>query len=231
MANFKTHVNTAIITSGLTATALLSAQHITFSGAIWLWFLGSIGGLLPDIDSDNSTSLDTIFGIFTLSIVLITVHFISSSFFQDARFIELVVSTIVVYGIMRLIVRPLFEHLTIHRGSCHSILFLVFIAILTTQFTWKITENHIPKSDLIAWLSGGFILLGGITHLLLDEMYSVDLQNATIKRSFGTAIKLADFRNKTLTLVMTLTTGALIYLAPDTENTIISLTDWSKFNF
>ena len=33
------------------------------------------------------------------------------------------------------------------------------------------------------------VILGFLSHLLLDEMFSVDLRGTRIKRSFGTAMK------------------------------------------
>jgi len=77
----------------------------------------------------------------------------------------------------------------------------------------------------------GFILLGGLIHLLLDELYSVDLNNVTIKRSFGTALKIADFDNKLITLASIIAIAGLIYVAPPTKHTIIALSDWSNFRF
>ena len=229
MANFNTHLNVATITSGLASATLLSATHIDFNSALWLWFLGTIGGLLPDIDSDNSTSLDTIFGMFTLTAVLIVLRYISEGLFREIRFIELIVSSLTVYGIMKYGIRALFEKITIHRGSCHSLIFLLLCALLTTQLTWRVSSNYTNQSDIIAWFSGGFIFLGGFIHLLLDEIYSVDLRNIRIKRSFGTAMKLADFNNKSLTLLMLITIIGLGYVAPSPENTINTLANWSKF--
>ena len=91
MANFNTHLNTAVIITGLSSATLLSADHIDLNGALWLWFLGSIGGLLPDIDSDNSTSLDTIFNLFALSTVLIVMHYITTELTIQISFVELIV--------------------------------------------------------------------------------------------------------------------------------------------
>lgn len=226
MANFNVHLNTAIISTGLGAAVLVSADHIDLNSALWLWFLGIIGGLLPDIDSDNSTSLDTIFNLFTLSLVLFVLRFITTSFFTQISLVELVVIPLLVYILMRCIIRPIFEKITVHRGSCHSLFFLLFTALLTTQITWQLNDQATNKSTIIAWLSGGFIFFGGLVHLLLDEIYSVDLSNIRIKRSFGSALKLADFSNKSLTLLAIV---GLIYIAPPTNQTISTLSNWSKF--
>jgi hypothetical protein len=46
----------------------------------------------------------------------------------------------------------------------------------------------------VAWLAGGFVFLGYMTHLVLDEIYSVDVMGRRIKSSFGTALKIFDRR-------------------------------------
>ena len=231
MANFNTHLNTAVIITGLASATLLSAGHIDLKGALWLWFLGSIGGLLPDIDSDNSTSLDTIFNLFALSAVLLVLNYITTELIIEISFIELIVVPLLVYGFMKYIVRPIFEWVTVHRGSCHSLLFILLCALLTTQVVWKLNDQSTTQTAVFAWLTGGFILLGGLIHLLLDEIYSVDLSNVTIKRSFGTALKIADFDNKLITLTSVIAIAGLIYVAPPTKQTITALSDWSHFTF
>lgn len=231
MANFNTHLNTAVIITGLCSATLLSAGHIDLKGALWLWFLGSIGGLLPDIDSDNSTSLDTIFNLFALSAVLLVLHYITTKLIIEISFVELISVPLLVYGFMSYIIRPIFEWITVHRGSCHSLLFILLCALLTTQITWKLNDQSTTQAAVFAWLTGGFILLGGLIHLLLDEIYSVDLSNVTIKRSFGTALKIADFDNKLITLASIIAIAGLIYVAPPTEQTITALSDWSQFTF
>jgi hypothetical protein len=229
MANFNVHLNTAIITTGLVAAVLLSAHHISLNNALWLWFLGVIGGLLPDIDSDNSTSLDTIFNLFALSSVLLVLRYLTTDLFTQISFIELIAIPLLVYSMMRYLIRPLFEKITVHRGSCHSVLFLLFAALLTTHLTWRLNYQETDQSTIIAWLSGGFLFLGGVIHLLLDEICSVDLSNVRIKRSFGTALKLADFKNKSLTLLILVAIIALAYIAPSPNETISTLNNWSKF--
>ena len=228
MANFNTHLNVATITTGLSAAVLLSAGHIDLNSALWLWFLGIIGGLLPDIDSDNSTSLDTIFNLFALSAVLFVIRYITTELAQIS-FIELIAIPLLVYGMMRYLIRPIFEKITVHRGSCHSLFFLLLAALLTTQITWRLNPQETDQSVMIAWLSGGSIFLGGVVHLLLDEIFSVDLYNVRIKRSFGTALKLADFKNKSLTLLTLIAIITLAYTAPSPNETISTLSNWTKF--
>tara|TARA_R110001583_G_scaffold24224_2_gene88570 strand:+ start:2973 stop:3713 length:741 start_codon:yes stop_codon:yes gene_type:complete len=233
MANFNTHFNVAAVATGLAAATLLSAEHINLNTALGLWFLGTIGGLLPDIDSDNSTSLDIIFNLFAFSTVLIVLRYVSSDMvslveFQQLSLIELIALPLVVYALMRYLVRPIFEKITVHRGSCHSLSFVLLIALMATQLVWRLVPQTSDQSIMIAWLYGGFVFLGGVIHLTLDELYSVDLSNVTIKRSFGSALKLAEFKNKGLTLLKLLSIASLAYTAPSPNETINTLSNWSK---
>jgi hypothetical protein len=44
--------------------------------------------------------------------------------------------------------------------------------------------------------------MGATVHLLLDELYSVDLSGLRIKRSFGTALKLTDWTQPLFSALM-----------------------------
>lgn len=228
MANFNTHFNVAAVITGLTAAVLLSAEHISLNTALGLWFLGTIGGLLPDIDSDNSTSLDIIVNLFSFSAVLIVIRHMTGIDSQQISLSELIVIPLLIYAVIRYFIRPIFEKITVHRGSCHSLLFVLLMALATTQVVWRLTLQVTEQSLLIAWLSGVFVFLGGLTHLVLDEVYSVDLSNVRLKRSFGSALKLAELKNKSLTLLTMLAIIGLVYSGPAAQESINTLSNWSK---
>ncbi|QUM89643.1 metal-dependent hydrolase [Moritella sp. 36] len=230
MANFNTHLNVAALLTGVSSASLVAAGHIELNTAIWLWFLGTIGGLLPDIDSDNSTSLDTIFNIFAFAVILIIMRYMTSAYFGELSFVEVIAIPVVTYGVMKYGLRTIFERLTVHRGSCHSLLFLVLCGLITTQVIANIDGIDSDKADSLAWLSGGFVFLGGFIHLVLDEMYSVDLRNIKIKRSFGTALKLVYLNSKLLALGMVIAVGVLWKTTPEIETTLDMLCDWSMFS-
>ena len=70
------------------------------------------------------------------------------------------------------------------------------------------------RHEGVAWLAGGFLFIGYLTHLILDEIYSVDVLGNRIKRSFGTAFKLFDRRNMTGSALMGATALGLLFLTP-----------------
>lgn len=229
MANFNTHLNVAALLTGLYSASLVAAGHVDLNTAVWLWFLGTMGGLLPDIDSDNSTSLDTIFNLFSFAIILIIMRYIIDEDIGDLSFLKVIGIPVLTYVVMKYGLRTLFERLTIHRGSCHSLLFLVLCGLMTTQLIANVDGIDSNKADSLAWLSGGFVFLGGLIHLLLDEIYSVDLRNIRIKRSFGTALKLVDLDSKLLMLAMMIAVGILWNTTPEIQHTLDMLGDWSHF--
>ncbi|MEZ9768649.1 hypothetical protein AB4328_13830 [Vibrio breoganii] len=107
MANFNTHLGTAALTSSLAATALLSAGHIVPITALWLILLGTIGGLLPDIDSDNSTSMSTLFRLFG---ALTTFSFVGH-IYLTVSMLELIVYSLFCYLSIRYNLKAMLEKL------------------------------------------------------------------------------------------------------------------------
>lgn len=228
MANFHTHLNVAAVSAGGASATLLCAGHIGLGSFVWLWFIGTIGGLLPDIDSDNSTSLNSLFRLFTFALLMLVLHHHTSNQYHDIRLLELLIIPPIVYGLSKYLLRPLLEKITVHRGQCHSLSFLLLCALITTQVTDRMGSIVDINGDTMALLTGAFLFIGGFIHLLLDEICSVDLANTRIKRSFGSALKIADFNNKWLTLVTFLGILVLVYISPSTVETINTLSNWSK---
>jgi hypothetical protein len=68
----------------------------------------------------------------------------------------------------------------------------------------------------LSWLAGGFALLGYLTHLVLDEIASVDLLGNRVKRSFGTAIKPFSLRAWPFSLMLLGLLAGGMLLVPDT---------------
>ena len=102
----------------------------------------------------------------------------------------------------------LYAFLCIH--SYFSLKKIVFFAFLMTCVSFYFLE----WDGLHAWLNGLFLAIGFIVHLVLDELYSVDVSNARMKKSFGSALKLCSYNNIPASLVMTGCTLALYWLTP-----------------
>jgi hypothetical protein len=109
-------------------------------------------------------------------------------------------------------VHALFHHYAVHRGIWHSI-----AAGLVCAFATAIIFYYgLGRPDGVAWLAAGFLLVGYITHLILDEIYSVDVMGAHIKKSFGSALKLVDVRYPVASTGMVVAGLLLLFLLPPT---------------
>jgi hypothetical protein len=79
--------------------------------------------------------------------------------------------------------RKLASKLMIHRGISHSIPTLaVWVLLVYLHYPSDLHQLRVAMAVAVG--------LGVLSHLVLDEMFSVDLRNNHIKRSFGTALKL-----------------------------------------
>ncbi len=181
MANFQTHFNVAAFVSGLGAGTMYYSGLVDKPDATLLFVGGIIGGILPDIDSDNSTPTKIMQYIFANLISF----FILFKYIGMYPILNLALIWIISFmGVMLLF--HFFNKLTTHRGMFHSI-----PAGFIFWFSFSLLFYYIFKFNyLISWYFGMFVFLGFITHLILDEIYSVDLSGARMKKSFGTALKL-----------------------------------------
>ncbi|HEY7774638.1 MAG TPA: metal-dependent hydrolase [Marinagarivorans sp.] len=186
MANFNTHIQFSTIGSGLLSTLFLSAQHLTPTEAVLCWLAGSVGGILPDIDSDNSHSLSIVFGV--LSIIVCVLATVVGIHYWPLAWVW--AGCALVFLAMHFVVRNIFELFTVHRGIFHSVIAALFFAGLLTAVT-----SQLGLRASASWFIGFFTGFGYCLHLLLDEVYAVDFMGISIKRSFGTAFKLFDYKN------------------------------------
>jgi hypothetical protein len=205
MANFNTHLTVA---TSVSATLGLFLTDLAPAKAVFLyWLLGTLGGILPDIDAPNSIPTRLLFtslGIFLASFLVMSHPF---------SWLELTSLWIVTYLSVRYGLSKLFGKLTVHRGNFHSILAALLFGFVTTATAYHVLET----SELLAWFAGVFVTVGYLVHLLLDELYNVDLTNAKLKKSFGTALKIASLRHKFSTVLLLLASLGVFLLTPSTE--------------
>lgn len=206
MANFNTHLNGAFAVSGLMGLTVYKAGLINDSGFLMCVALGTIGGLLPDLDSDNSTPIKLGFNLAALIFAFgLVMHWRS-----QLSVVSLLVLWLAGYGFMRYVVFRLFTKMTVHRGVIHSVPYMAILGVGLTCLSYYGLKNSLTLS----WFYGLFLFGGALVHLTLDEMYSVNLSGMTLKRSAGTAMKFYQHRDKWRYLLLYALLGLLIYAAP-----------------
>jgi hypothetical protein len=210
MANFKTHLVAAAAASGIASVSLLSL-HLAQPWETGSYFLlGVLGGLLPDIDSDKSTPLTLIFYFLSIYCAFAIVFDLALQY----SFAELLMVWGASYFAIRYLVFKVVTQVTVHRGIFHSLLAVVFVSLLTVDASYY----FLHKSAQMAWNAGIFIGIGYLVHLCLDELYSVDLHNKRMRKSFGTALKPISRENLDASLLMAAVLCIFITYAPPVNN-------------
>jgi membrane-bound metal-dependent hydrolase YbcI (DUF457 family) len=116
---------------------------------------------------------------------------------------------------VRFLLFETFARFTVHRGIWHSWLAVAFATLATVTISYRLLDQ-VPRA---AWVAGLMVGLGYFTHLCLDEIYSVDLFNTRVKRSFGTALKPFSLADPASSLAMAAAVGVLAWLAPPLDFT------------
>lgn len=156
----------------------------------WDWgpiFLGAglctIGGLLPDLDSDSGVPVRELFGITAAG-------FAAVAYFPLRKRLGLppeqaLVIAGAIYFFIRYVVANSFRKITVHRGMFHSLPAMLIAGLVV--FLGFHSDDLILKLYLAGAASVGFL-----SHLILDEICSVDFNGVAIRlnKYAGSAVKL-----------------------------------------
>lgn len=187
MANFPTHIAIGTMVSGALATVTVAADLVAPENIVAVTLAGMLGSVLPDIDLKDSRPAQAMFSG-------LAVFFSFSVLFGLERKYSIAEMLILWLGTLlfvRYVAKEVFFRFSYHRGIWHSLLAMVFCAFVTA---W-IFGALLLRDPGVAWLAAGFLAIGYLTHLILDEIYSVDVMDTRVKASFGTALKLLDNRH------------------------------------
>lgn len=220
MANFKVHFNTGAIVSGVVSSTLFALGIVSPVQSTIYLSLGIIGAILPDIDINNSIPLKIGFRLLGLIFAFLVLFTVGVHY----SVIEMIFIWIMTFVFIRYIVLMLFNKFTTHRGIFHSIPAGVLFCLIFVVLLYHIFKFH----HFHSWLGGFMIFIGYMTHLILDEVYSVDFSGRKLKKSFGTAIKLYDKKNLNSSLYMYASIAFVFLFVPSFYDFFYVLTN-SKF--
>ncbi|MFA5901929.1 MAG: metal-dependent hydrolase, partial [Hyphomicrobium sp.] len=203
----------------------LAADVIAPENLVAVTLAGSLGSVLPDIDLKDSRPSRALFaGLAVFFSFALLFHFAPHLSIAEMWALWLGTLLFVRYGL-----HTAFHRLANHRGVWHS-----WIAGLASAFATVIIFYYVfDRPDGVAWLAGGFLLIGFLTHLILDEIYSVDVLGNYIKRSFGTAFKPFDKRNPVGSALMAGAAVGLLFLTPSISTFYDGITSrpmWASLN-
>jgi hypothetical protein len=209
MANFTTHIVVGTVVSGSLATLTLAADVIAPENLVAVTLAGTLGSILPDIDLKDSRPSRALFaGLAIFFSFAVLFHFAPRLSISEMWLLWVGTLLFVRYGL-----HALFHKYAVHRGIWHSIAAGVVCALAAAIIFYY----ALGRPDGVAWLGAGFLFIGYLTHLILDEIYSVDVMGAHIKKSFGTALKLVDARHPAASSAMVVAAVLLLFLTPPTH--------------
>ena len=206
MANFATHIGVGTVVSGGLATLTLAADVISPESLVAVTLAGVLGSVLPDIDLKDSRASRAFFSGLAVFISF-CVLFVNAQKYSIAELWLLWLGSFV---LVRYGAEAAFHRFSYHRGIWHSLLAAVFFWFLTALVFKHVLGRH----EGVAWLAGGFMFVGYLSHLVLDEIFSVDLMGKRLKASFGSALKFYDAKNVGDTSLIAVLTVIAFLLAP-----------------
>ena len=206
MADFRTHLSVAAVGGSALAVAAWQAQLLAPGEAVAAALLTAFGGILPDVDSDHSHAVRLVFSVAAVLAVIAGAVLLRP--WLEAG--TLLVTCGGLYLAVRYVLAPIFKQFSVHRGIWHSLLAAVLCGLATSVASYQL----LGEAATLAWSLGVALVIGFLIHLLLDELYSVDLEGTRIKRSFGTALKLFDYREPVNSAIMLIMVVALGYWMP-----------------
>ncbi len=225
MANFTTHIAAGTLVAGALGTLTLAADVVAPENVIAVTLAGVVGSVLPDIDLQKSRAGRGMFAglaVFFSFAVLFT--YATKYSIAELWILWLGALIGVRYGLYFL-----FHKLSVHRGNWHSLMAGLLVAALTAIAFKYVFNRH----EGVAWLGAGFMFIGYFVHLVLDEMYSVDITGRRLKASFGTALKFFDNRYPSAAIAMAAATAIALVLTPSPKTFVDGMSSkqmWTELN-
>lgn len=180
MAGFRTHITVSTGCGLVYGAAAVSPLGFEASTGLLAAGVTAAGGTLPDLDSDSGVPVRAAAGLVAaVTPILLLPRFHAAGYSYDGT----LAGMLAFYLLVRYPLVGLFKRLTVHRGMFHSI-----PAMLIAGLVIYLEYGGPVRNRLL--LAGG-VMIGFLSHLLLDELYSVDFNGVRVKLNAyaGTAVK------------------------------------------
>jgi hypothetical protein len=181
MADFKTHLTASTLLGVAYGGAAYQMYQVPIPSCVLAAGLCSVSGMLPDIDSGPGRPLRE---ITTFMAAVVPTMLFGRLLQMNLSHETIILAGAAVYVAIRFGLASLLKHYTVHRGMFHSLPAAAIFGELVFLLAYS-------DSPMLRWFTAGGVVLGFLSHLLLDEVYSVQWDGRPrLKKSFGTAVKL-----------------------------------------
>jgi membrane-bound metal-dependent hydrolase YbcI (DUF457 family) len=181
VAGFRTHITVSTLTGVAYGAVAVNPLGFPAETAFLAAGVTAVGGMLPDLDSDSGVPVRELSGLAAAVIpILLVPRLLAAGMTQEGVLAALAL----LYLLIRYGAGWLFRRVTVHRGMFHSIPAMLIFGLLIYL------EYHGDRN--VRLLLAGGVMLGFLSHLILDEIYSVDFNGVRLKlkSSAGSALKL-----------------------------------------
>jgi membrane-bound metal-dependent hydrolase YbcI (DUF457 family) len=179
MADFRTHITTSTVLGVAYGTAAYVGFDLPWEHCALAAGLCSLAGMLPDLDSDFAVPFREMICLVSAVVPIMLVPRMRAAGVAPEMMILIAAG---VYFLLRFGAGGLFRRYTKHRGMFHSIPAAAVAGMLTFLLVFS---SDIEIRMFKAWA----VVTGFMSHLVLDEIYAIDLRGRRVKKSFGSAIK------------------------------------------
>ncbi len=181
MADFRSHITVSTI-CGIVYGVAGYRTGVPWESCIIAGGLCSVSGMLPDLDSDSGVPLREAVALSSAVVPILLVDRLERMNFTHET---MVLITAGLYLGIRFGVAEFFRRYTVHRGMWHSIP----AAMTSGMLAFLVCASENMSIRLFCTIA---VVIGFMSHLILDEMWSVDFKRGQykFKSSFGTALKL-----------------------------------------
>jgi membrane-bound metal-dependent hydrolase YbcI (DUF457 family) len=181
MADFRTHITFSTVCGVVYGAAAVKPLGFSPESAALAAGVTAVGGMLPDLDSDSGVPVREMSGLAAAVLPLLLLPRLQQiGMTREGMLVTMGLLYIVIrYGFAGVI-----KYISVHRGMFHSLPGMLIAGLIVYL------EYHSDDLKIRLLLASG-VMLGFLSHLVLDEIYSVDFNGIRIKlkSSAGSAVK------------------------------------------
>jgi membrane-bound metal-dependent hydrolase YbcI (DUF457 family) len=182
MAGFKTHITVSSLLGAGYAGAAYVHYGVPLPTCLLAGGLCGVSGMLPDLDSDSGAPLRESMAFAAAVVPMLLIHRFQAFGLSHE---SMILAGAAAYLLLRFGLTELLKRFTVHRGMFHSLP----AAAIAGELGFLIASGEDVRLRLF---KAGAVVIGYVSHLLLDELYSLEWYHGRLrlKHSFGTALKL-----------------------------------------